>query len=456
MKTSSERRSAGRISAIVLWLSAAILTHALFNRFDWHSNTDLHWDKSGYYLYLPATFIYHDLDGYAFYPEMNGKYRFAPGADFWALHPQEKTGRLLNKYPVGVAVFHAPFFFAAHAITKAFTDYPADGYSTVYRLFICISTAFWTICALWLLRSMLRRYFSDGVVAMTVALLLFGTNLLNYSAFDFGMSHPFSFFLYAAALYLADRWHVNGRSKSLMLLGLVAGMIFIVRPLNLLLFPFLLAWQPAAGKLTNPFPRFWRQRSATILAVVVFLAVVALQFSYWKYATGDWLHYSYEGEVFVFSDPQIFNGLFSYRKGWFVYTPLALFAFLGLIPMFRERRGLAIATLLYFAVTIYFIFSWGQWFYGGSFGCRAMIESLAVLSFPLAYFIEWLRKSVVPIRVAGLTVLALCIVLNVWQTYQFSLRIIPTDNNTRGWYWRAFFKLHKTAEDDEFLKNDQS
>jgi hypothetical protein len=84
------------------------------------------------------------------------------------------------------------------------------------------------------------------------------------------------------------------------------------------------------------------------------------------------------------------DGLFSYRKGWFLYTPLALFGMIGFIPLYRRHRGLVLPLLLFFAVSFYLIFSWHQWYYGWGFGCRSLVGSLAVQSIPLTALVSFL------------------------------------------------------------------
>jgi hypothetical protein len=41
--------------------------------------------------------------------------------------------------------------------------------------------------------------------------------------------------------------------------------------------------------------------------------------------------------------------------------------------------------------------------------------------------------------------------LNIWQTYQFNLGVIPWDYVTKEYYWRVFFKSTHTPEDDLLL-----
>jgi len=136
--TEGHRSSGKDWSARLLPIVAVLSLFIIFNRFSWKENTVFQYDQGGYYRYLPAVFIYHDLGHYSFLPEINHRYHVSDGIDYYAAYAQEKTGRRLNKYSIGVSLFELPWFFAAHAITKLTHHYPADGYSPYYRLLISI------------------------------------------------------------------------------------------------------------------------------------------------------------------------------------------------------------------------------------------------------------------------------------------------------------------------------
>ncbi|MBP6392378.1 MAG: hypothetical protein KA352_15910, partial [Flavobacteriales bacterium] len=78
--------------------------------------TVLQSDAKGYYAYLPAVFIYNDLQ-FGFFEQMDrGKY-YNP--DLLYEYRILFNGVSVNKYYCGMALAHAPFFLAAHTITKA-------------------------------------------------------------------------------------------------------------------------------------------------------------------------------------------------------------------------------------------------------------------------------------------------------------------------------------------------
>ncbi len=178
-----------------------------------------------------------------------------------------------------------------------------------------------------------------------------------------------------------------------------------------------------------------------LLALLVFFTVAFVQFAYWRYVTGHWLVYSYKDEGFDFLHPKILNGLFSYRKGWFIYTPMSVVALVGLFYLWKKDKRSVPALMVYFLVATYLIFSWREWWYGGSFGCRALIESLAFLALPIAAMTEHFLTAVGKLRrTLYFGIILLVVSLNIFQTYQYSMGLIHWCDMTKDYYWRVFGK----------------
>lgn len=439
-------------SKFVILLLLIVYVIVTFNRGnEWKYGDVLHWDQSGYYIYLPALFIYNDLSTLSFYPEMNTKYAMTPGAEYYAVfHYGDK---LLNKYSAGVAIMELPFFLVAHAVSKATSIYPADGYSPFYQLAVILSTICWVIIGLLALRRLLLRYFSDNVTSITLVLIAFGTNLYSYTIFDAGMSHPYSFALFALATCAMDTFLKTGKTNSLVYCGLYAGLLIIVRPANVLFTIVLLFWSVDSIKnLQARFLLFVRRWRTVVWATLACLLVIAIQASYWYYITEHFIHDSYEDEGFNFLQPSLWKGLFSYRKGWFVYTPMAFVAVAAFYFLYKQHRKLFYTLFAYMCINVYVVFSWYAWEYGGSFGCRALVETYAVLAFPLAALLTSLanqRRNSIKI---GMGLLFIAFVgLNLFQTYQFSFGTIPWDHMNREYYWRIFGKVKATDDDWKLL-----
>ena len=67
-------------SRLMILFYAFVSAYVMFN-IEAYKKNQFQWDCSGYYLYLPAVFIYHDLGKFAFYHDVNQKYELSKGGD---------------------------------------------------------------------------------------------------------------------------------------------------------------------------------------------------------------------------------------------------------------------------------------------------------------------------------------------------------------------------------------
>jgi hypothetical protein len=352
----------------------------------------LKWDASGYYLYLPATIIYKDLSSLKFYDRIDQQYALASGMKSYGLYPQKETNKVLNKYAIGIALGELPLFLIAHSYCL-YVDrsFPADGYAMPYQFSVAMSTVLWTILGMFFMSAVLHRYFSDWITAFSVLCVGFGTNLYCYTSYELATCHTWMFLLIAATIYYTDSLYRAPKAIHAISLGVVLGLVLISRPVDILIIIFPLMWPlnyaNAIYKSRSSF--FYAQRRFLLLCMVSFLVIVFIQFFYWQYITGHWLYFSYEEEGFRFLSPKIVEGLFSFRKGWFVYTPIALISFWGLLSLNKIHKGITVPIILFFTCFIYVVFSWHCWWYGWSFGARVMIDVYSLLAFPLAGLMQY-------------------------------------------------------------------
>ncbi|MCX6199131.1 MAG: hypothetical protein NTY88_07900, partial [Bacteroidetes bacterium] len=411
--------SKNRWSLLVSWFALLLFLSITIAGGKWKRHTVIKSDAAGYYVYLPSLFIYHDILKCNFYPYIDSVYNPADGMVYYAVQQNHETGNMYFKYTYGVAVFEAPLFFIAHSITLLTHQYPADGYSAFYQLSVAISTVLFSLLGLLVLRKFLLSFFEDYVVAITLFILSIGTNFFTQTITQPGNSHIYLFFLYAVILYSTNRWYEYFSWRYSLLLAFSLGLCIVTRATDVVIIFFPLLW----CFITLRMASVWRAQKQKIFFMLVLIAVlVFVQLVYWKLSTGDWFFYTYKNEHFNFGNWQIVNGLFSYRKGWFVYTPLALLGFLGAL-LLRKNQKLKfylLPFLIYFLVTLYVVFCWWQWYYGGSFGCRVMIESLALLALPMAALVEFILQQNQLVRNFSFAAIALLISLNLFQTAQYA------------------------------------
>lgn len=405
----------------------------------WRDRRVLQWDIEAYYHYLPATFIHGDVRELGYVQALDGELHKSIPSSYGIFHMQE-TGWDCLKYTCGVALFEAPMFFIAHAYCLWYCPtQPADGYSAPYQLAVSVSSILFAFLGLLLLRAFLLRHVSDKASALALIALAFGTNLFFYSTVDSGMSHPYLFFLFAAVLERTDAWHRAPTRAKAVSLGLALGLILLTRPIDFVVVLIPILWTADFGwrakwALVN------KHRAHLLWASLTALLPLTLQFLYWKATTGHFLFYSYRSEGFNWSDPHIIDGLFSYRKGWLVWSPLVALGFIGLTVMLadRSKRALAWPIIAFFPPALYGIFSWYQWWYGGGFGSRPLVDALPLLALPIAVLAE---KTLDKHWLAG-ALLALVILagvrLNLFQQKQFLQTIVRWDGMTEERYWEIW------------------
>jgi len=423
-----------------------------FNEHRWNRKEILKYDISGYYLYLPATIIYKDLAYLSFYKNIDSNYHPSNEINYYALYKNKETGKYTNKYAIGTAIGELPFFLIAHMFTKSgFTSEPDDGYSIPYQFSVAMSNILWCTIGLLILGLFLKKYFSESVVSLSLIILGLGTNLYCYTNHEFGMSHTLVFMQFSWVLFFTDKWYSNQKYKWAILLGLTLGWVLITRPVDSLIALVPILW-PMKDGVINRINLFWTNRKQIVLSFLCFLGVTFIQLSYWKYTTGNFLHFSYEEEGFNFIQPDIWNGLFSFKKGWFIYTPIAFICIMGLIPLYKQHKKFLLPIIAFLSMFIYIVFSWWMWWYGWGFGARPMIESYAVLSIPLAAILTWVRTKKTPYKTALFLTFSFFIWLNIYQTEQYKICTIHGDKMTQEYYWRVWNKMHPNPDDIKYLE----
>ncbi len=339
-----------------------------------------------------ATMLSHGSDPY-------GYYQFLPallGTHDWGHLPWAFTmedGKGLSLFTMGVAWMLLPFFLLATA-WASLCGYPVDGYSHPYVMCQFLAAAFYLAAGCLLLFHALRDIVGRPLALLTPMLLLGATNLFFYSTYEPGMSHVYAFFLFAALLYLTLRMLEDPGPGKLFLLLACGGLLVLIRQLNViaLLLPLFLGAR-------NPMEALrirWGWLRAYPLAAGGGVLVAALlflpQLIYLKYITGSVLVFTYgkKGEGFNWTEPHLWDVLFSHQNGWFVHTPLMIFVMVALvIGAFRGAPNMR-PILLIWLLAWYIYSSWWSWWLGGSFGHRGFIEHYAFLSIPLAMGLKWI------------------------------------------------------------------
>lgn len=414
----------------------------------------IEWDAISYYAYLPAAFIYDDLS-LSFIDGYNGPHKFI----FWP--GKGPDGRYVIKTTMGISFLWMPFFIAGH-ITALITGADAGGYSDPYKFFLLLSALFYLLTGMIYLRRIILAHFSDLVTSMILSGFAFGTNLYWYTLFQGTMSHVYSFALISVFIWYSMEWQdkrregsVKRREWPIMRLGLLIGLISLIRPTNIIIIIFFLFYGVITGKdLKNRIKELAADYRYILLMMLMAALVWVPQMIYWKEVTGHWLYYSYgSGERFFFGDPAIIKGLFSWRKGLFIYTPLLLFSMAGIIILWIRRSPHSLPVTMFVPLNVYIIFSWWCWWYGGGFGQRAFIDSYALMAVASAALLsyafssgrKWLRTGIV-------TVYLMLISLGIFNNIQYYYGAIHWDSMTKAAYFDSFGRIRPSPKFHDLLE----
>ncbi len=434
---------------IVIILASIVFVYLNIVR-PWKPTSIISSDTRCYYGYIPATLIYHD-------PSL--KFIDIKPDAYWDKFFYQTTpnGGKIMKMTMGLSFLYVPFYYLGHIYTLIFGslgNFKADGFSLPYQVALCFGSIFYLFIGLLYLRKVLLNYFTEVVTSLTLILIVLATNLWNYTTNEPTMSHSYNFALFSVFLYLTIKFFKKPDLKTSITYGLVTGLISLIRPSNSIIILIPLMYNVYNIETLKAKFLFIKENIKYLLIIIICILLIwTPQIVYWKMITGQYFYYSYNNEGFFFKHPHIIKGLFSYRKGWFVYTPLALFFVWGMFYAKKYIKDFYIAILVFMPVNIYIIFSWWCWWYGGSFGMRTLVESYAILSLPLAAFITVIIKSKYWIVKISITIVFIFITyLNQFQSLQYRKAMMHWDSMSKAQYWEIFLHYRYARELDKLLE----
>lgn len=366
--------------------------------------------------------------------------------------PRETTP--INRYTMGMAITYMPAISVGYVVTELMGIDHNSGKNHIYKHLLFYLGLLYTMAGLIFIRMILKRWFNEMTISMVIVLIFFGTNLYYYNINEPIMAHPVSFFLVTAFVYFSLQWIKKPTVKTALLAGAILGLTTLIRPTNalIILVPvvYILFKTPGNISIKEFKMSHWLQiLLAGFLSVLIFFP----QLFYWHYYTGVWFNYSYGKEGFFFDKPAILQVLFSFRKGWFIYTPVMLLIIPGAVFCFKENKPVFWAVIIFFVLNLYIISSWWCWWYGGSFGMRSLIDSYGILSIFIAYAISHLLKSKKWVIGSVGLILVFLIYVNLYQTRQARICRIHYDSMTYAAYKKVFLtdELHLTKEEWEAM-----
>ncbi len=424
----------------------------LFMKFQSPPSNPISWDTFGYYLYLPMTFIYHDT-GIKHKDKIDKIFdKYDPSSTFYQA-TKIYNGNWIMKYSMGMAFFYSPAFFAGHLAAKLF-NYPADGFSKPYQTALIINSFLFFMLGLFYIRKVLLLFFNDGIVTLLLILLFFGTNYFSYVVYSGEIVHNYLFTMYALIIWFTYKWHNSHRKTDMFFLSITIGFSTLARPTELISILIPLLWNVKGRKSFYEKVKLFSHYYKHILLFILTLAIIgSFQVVYWKIYTGHFLFYSYvnPGEGFEWLWPYTLKVLFSFRKGWLIYTPMMIFALWGFYYLYKEKKEIFFSLFIFFLINLYIVSSWSCWWYAQCFGQRSMVQSYAVLLIPFGYFLKNVLQKKSYLKFIFTLFALFFTTLNLFQIWQIRHHILSSDRMTLPYYLKTFGKTKVNDEDKKLL-----
>lgn len=406
---------------IFLFLLLAASIYLSFNINGKNYKGVLHHDGLGYYMYLPHSFIFHSFD-------------LQKGEDITGYGPAPGSKMIMDKYTYGTSVMMLPFFLIAegYAYIKGMPD---GGFGVVYDTAVMMAACFYLVLGMFFLIRSLSNDFKPLVIIISLIAIFAGTNLYYYTIHEPAYSHVYSFFLFSVFIFLTPGYNSNPTWKKTILISLIFGWIFLIRPTNGVVGLYLLlydiyAWKDISGR--------WRWVKKHFIKLCLFPVACILwfipQLIYWHAALGTWQFDGYRNEGFIFwLKPKIFHVLFSVQNGMLIYAPVIIYAIVGLgIAIYRKKFS-GIAILIILGISTYVFASWWCWWYGGAYGHRGYIEYFAFMAIPMVYSVSLILKMKPAIKYSIMLIFFLLIVYSLQLNYAYSWPWEGPD-----WTWQTY------------------
>lgn len=412
-------------------------------KYDSEESCMVAYDQHGYYSYLPAFFIYDDLDFEGEWVEEIQNNCGNPGT--YQFKTME-NGNKVNIYHMGLAFLQLPGFLIADQIADSSDHYERNGVSAPYFISVRLTAVLFVLLGLFFLRRTLLSFFTDKVVAVTLLLLYGGTNL--FITFFYGelMPHLYLFTLNTIFIYYLLKYYRSKKLRFLIISALIFGLTTAIRPTQAVwgIIPFVLLFFQSEKKLN------------TFLYLLIFPVAIILfnlpQLFYWKVMSGDWFVLNLHSETLNLLRPYTFDFLFSYKKGWLLYSPLLIFSFFGLKKLYTRDNWKAWAFGSFILLNIWVLSSWDCWWYASSFGSRVMVDSYVIYGILLGSVVQQLFTYSKQLIVIGSLLSVGLIYLSSLQSYQYYKGIISLSTMTKDHYWYVFGRWNIPNIDNSTLE----
>jgi hypothetical protein len=418
-------------------------------------------DGVGYYAYVRSMLIEGHLDFEKDWQHGNQSFQM------YRVDPDGKpkqggytvTGHLDNHFSTGPSILWSPFLIVTHIVVlladRLGAHIPADGFSWPYVDTLALATALYGFLGLLISFELARKYFAEQWALLATVGIWFASSLPVYMYFNPSWSHAHSVFVVSLFLWYWDRTHNSRTILQWTILGLLAGLLMDVYYPNIIV---LIA--PAVESLQEYYEGFRRRSESQnlgkfALGNLAFIIATILAFlptpitrsviyghpfasGYLDVAEWPWLR------------PTLFRVLFSSDHGLLTWTPIILFAALGLLVVLRRDRQLGAILITILLAYYYLIACSPNWDGLSSFGNRYFLPLTPIFIIGLAGTFTALEEfwNAQRAKLLAYGATAILIVWNLGFIFQWGTHLVPARGPIS---WQDMVRNQFTAVPTAFL-----
>lgn len=389
-------------------------------------------DGLGYYVYLPAKFIYNDENlKFEWFDEVFNKYYDShvfekPTQNFLVQYQNKK----INLYYPGQSLLQMPFFFLAHVCAKIL-NISADGFSLPYQISMGLSALFYTLLGLFFCQKLIFNMTGNNKLSIYVPVIIFfATNLFTYSIFNGCYTHCYSFAFISLSLYFAERFFISPANKLVNLTWLMLCSVTVValRPMNCILLISLFYFYKSFSLKQIFNSDQWN--GLVVFIFVVTLCIVGYNLNIMHTQTGSWIANTYTIGRFYFSQwNHVWDNFFGFQTGILWYTPILLICMIPVAFTFRKPKILFLLAPILSSIILYSL-----WWYWNIVG-RTLVDFSGILVLLLTLVFVSLE--------ANKKLFRLVLILSLINVPFFQLKAYQLRNgilNSNYTYWRYYVK----------------
>ncbi len=347
-------------------------------------------DGVKYFAYLPTLILDGDLDFSDDFADLSSRHLNLEEVGRGALVKTTDTGLVRNWFPIGPAVLWSPFYLVALPFEGG------SGCGPLVQLAVLFGSLCYGFAALLLTYAILRNFFKPWASFCASIFAWAGGMVYFYAVYRGDMSHAPSAFIATLFIYLWFRFRGKFGWPQALTLGVVAGLMLLVRVHNVLiiLIPVIdSVWRLLAERGFRDWKRWARLGARWALAGLLAIAIFSIQLLMWMIVYGDLIPDRSTG-FHDWTSPHTLEMLFSHN-GIVSFTPLLGLSLIGLLIMLRRQPLIAATSLVVLLLMLYMYSSIQAWWGGPfSFGIRRFSNALPLFALGMAALLQALRRLV--------------------------------------------------------------